>query len=185
MKKTTALTLLLSLLAAGSAGTSAAADVQSKTSVALDHAKDDLIVVAVKARLLAADVDTATHVSVSSHNGAVVLSGAVRQPGEIRRLSDAAAGVSGVHSVETHLAVNPAMRPASQQIGDAALATEVVARLAAQTGINALSVKTSVHDGHVTLSGGVHSAAVKSLMISTAKSTSGVKSVEDHISVNP
>ncbi|HTV72205.1 MAG TPA: BON domain-containing protein [Candidatus Acidoferrales bacterium] len=183
MKKTAALTLLFSLLAATGAASSAD-DAQSKTSVALAHAKDDLIVAAVKARLLAADLDTATDVSVSSHGGAVVLSGVVRRPDEIRRLSDAAAGVSGVHSVETHLTVNPSIRPATQQISDAALATEVVARLAAQTGINAFSVKTSVHDGHVTLTGGVHSRSVKSLLIATAKSTSGVKSVEDHITVN-
>jgi osmotically-inducible protein OsmY len=185
MNKTIAYIILLSTFAAGAQEACAASDTQAKTSAALAQAKDDLIVVGVKARLLAADVDTATNVSVHVDRGQVVLSGVVRDPNEISRLSQAAAGVSGVRSVETHLSVNRAMRPASAQIGDVALATEVEARLAAQTGINALSVKTSSRDGHVTLSGGVHSATVKSLMISTAAKTHGVKSVVDHLEVKP
>jgi hyperosmotically inducible protein len=185
MNKPIAAIILLSAFAGAGVQAQGATQTQATTSAVMAQAKDALIVVGVKARLLATDMDTATNVAVHVKNGAVVLSGVVRDPSEISRLSNAAAGVSGVRSVETRLSVNRALRPATAQVADAALATEVEARLAAQTGINALSVKTSSRDGHVTLSGGVHSATVKSLMISTAASTPGVKSVADHLEVNP
>ncbi|HEY0798204.1 MAG TPA: BON domain-containing protein [Candidatus Baltobacteraceae bacterium] len=158
---------------------------QGTTSPILREAQDALIVVAVKSKLTALDVDTATNVAVRVNNGAVFLRGVVRDPSESQRLSDAAAGVSGVRSVTTDLRVNSGLQRTSAKFADAALATEVAARLAEQAGINALSVKTSVTDGTVTLRGGVHSATVKSLMAATAASTHGVKAVVDHIEVNP
>jgi hyperosmotically inducible protein len=180
-----AVIILLSAFAGAGSCAQAASETQAKASAAMAQAKDALIVVGVKARLLAADMDSATNVGVHVTHGDVVLSGVVRDPSEIPRLSNAAAGVSGVRSVETRLSVNRSLRPVAAQVADVALATEVMARLAAQTGINALSVKTASHDGHVTLSGGVHSATVKSLMVSTAAQTPGVKSVADHLEVKP
>jgi osmotically-inducible protein OsmY len=185
MNKPIAFIILLSAFASAGASARAATQTQAKTSAAMAQAKDALITIGVKARLLATDMDTATSVGVHVNHGDVVLRGAVRDASEIPRLSDAASGVSGVRSVETRLTVDRALRPVSAQVADVALATEVEARLAAQTGINALSVKTASRDGHVTLSGGVHSASVKSLMISTAAQTPGVKSVADRLEVKP
>jgi osmotically-inducible protein OsmY len=76
-------------------------------------------------------------------------------------------------------------KQAQKTLTDAALAAKVSANILAQAGINAASVKPSVHDGAVTLSGTVSSPSVKTTILDTVRKTSGVQSVIDRIQVKP
>jgi osmotically-inducible protein OsmY len=60
--------------------------------------------------------------------------------------------------------------------------TEALARHAAQ---DASRIAVDVHDGRVDLTGVVHSWAEKLAVMRAARSTSGVRSVEDHLRVEP
>ena len=81
--------------------------------------------------------------------------------------------------------VNPKVRSVRESVADAALVAKVGATLIAQTGVNALKVKTTVHAGVVTLDGAVSSADLKQTMLNSVRALNGVKSVVDHIAVHP
>ena len=150
------------------------------TSAPAVAAKDALIVGAVKSRLAAADLATAQNVRVTVKDGTVTLTG--RAPSEQERAAYTVAvqKIPGVKTVENTVVVDP--KEKAQSTGDFALAAHVTAALAAQTGINALSVKVAAQNGTVTLAG-TASSSVKDTMVATAKSVSGVRSVVDDIAV--
>jgi hyperosmotically inducible periplasmic protein len=66
---------------------------------------------------------------------------------------------------------------------DAALVVRVSAAIAAQSGINALHVAPSVHDGAVILKGTVSSAALDRVIVDAARGVQGVRTVTDQIVV--
>ncbi|MDP9018419.1 MAG: BON domain-containing protein, partial [Candidatus Eremiobacteraeota bacterium] len=61
--------------------------------------------------------------------------------------------------------------------------TRVMAALAAQAGVNALSVKASAHDGVVDLTGTAPTQAIKSTLLETARNVKGVASLTDHVTL--
>ena len=98
-------------------------------------------------------------------------------------MTDTAAGVKGISSVVTLVKVDPKFRGSSEAWRDVSLAAQVSVNLAAQTGVNALSVSPRARDGVVILEGKVPSEAVKSVMVSAATKTRGVKKVVDKLRV--
>jgi osmotically-inducible protein OsmY len=154
-----------------------------QTSAPMLAAEDLLLVAKVRGKLASVDVDTVGNVFVTARAGAVVLRGRARTEPEIAHLSEAASSVTGVKNVSTLLRADPHLRGASEQLSDVALATQVIANLAAQAGVNAFSVRTHAVDGVVTLEGKVPSSAVKSVMWSAAAKTHGVKRVIDKMSI--
>jgi len=154
-----------------------------QSSAPVREAEDVLMEAEVKSKLVAADFETASSVSVRVRKGEATLRGTARTAGEVARLRDAAASVRGISSVVAHVRVDPKFRGDSQALGDASLATQVSLNIAEQTGVNVLSVSARARDGVVTLEGKVPSLAVKSVMISAATKTHGVKKVIDKIEV--
>jgi osmotically-inducible protein OsmY len=146
-------------------------------------AEDALLIVEIRGKLAAVDVDTVGNVFVSARSGVVVLRGRARSQPQIAHLREAASSVRGVTSVTTLIHVEPRLRGASEQLRDLALETQVVADLAAQTGVNALSVHVHAVDGVVTLEGKVPSVGVRSVMWSAAAKTHGVKKIIDKLKV--
>jgi osmotically-inducible protein OsmY len=143
--------------------------------------KDGLLVAAAKARLAADDFDSATHVHVIVRDGAATLSGSARSGAQ--RAKDAAlvAGVKGITSVDNRLTV--AASSGSKSAGDLALAAQVTGAIAAQTGVNALSVKVEALDGRVTVTGTAPTQAVKDTMLAAVRSIAAVRNVDDRIAV--
>jgi len=143
--------------------------------------KDGLLVAAIKAKLAGDDLDSATRVHVSVHDGSVTLTGAARSAAQRAKDAALAGQVNGVTHVDDRLGVSPSHT--AKDAGDVALAARITGALVAQTGINALSVHVGVRDGVVTLDGHAPTAAIKATMIAAAKGTSGVRNVDDRIAV--
>jgi len=156
---------------------------RSLASAAPGFAGDAAIVAQVEAKLVTVDASSALHVAVASHGGDVTLSGKVRSSESAARFEEAAAGVSGVHHVAARLAVDASLPNVGEQASDLALEAAVRANLAAEAGLNGLSVGVSAHGGSVTLSGAVKSEALRSTILSTAKGTGGVKNVVDKLEI--
>lgn len=156
---------------------------QYATSAPVLAAKDALLAASIAAKLAAIDVDTVTNVRVSVRDGSAVLRGTVRSPKEIAQLGSAAKSVNGVREVREELRIDPHMPSSKTQAYDLALALRVRGGIAAQAGLNALSVQPRVKGDVVTLDGTVSSMAVKATVIDAARHTSGVRVVIDRIKV--
>lgn len=179
MKRLVAGMLVLLLAACGSNAQKSAQDL---ASAAPQTAQDALIAGSVHAKMVAVDVDaTAVHVDVD--RGHVTLTGEARNDAQRSAFESAARSVNGVTGVTDRLRVNPKLRGARESLGDASLVTRVMGAIAAQTGINAINIKASAHDGAVTLTGTVTSQATKTSMLDAARHTNGVRTVTDRIEV--
>lgn len=183
MRTAVVLAAVLALPACSSASVDQAAN--SVASQAPTILQEGLLQATLRAKIAAIDVDAATNVGIADHAGHVKLTGAVRTAEEREKVVAAAKSIGGVTSVDDELRIDPKMRGTAQQAGDFALAAKVETALASQTGINAISVRTSAKDGVVTLRGTVPSDAIKATMIATAKGTSGVRQLVDGLAVKP
>lgn len=154
------------------------------TSAPVLAARDVLLGIELRARIVAVDIDAATSVSVSARDGVVTLGGTVRTAALARAVDDAARKTSGVRVVHSTVRVDPNAVGAGAQARNLALAASVMATVAAQTGINAIGVRAAAQNGVVTIDGTVHSAAVKQIVLDAARRTSGVHSVTDRLRVS-
>lgn len=182
-----ALALTCGILAACTAQQqqSARQTVNSVASSAPGGAKDALIATGVSARLAAIDVDAATSVHTSVRDGTVTLSGEARSRQERTNYERAARSIDGVTGVVDNVRVNPHLRGAREALTDAVLQTKVAGAIAAQTGVNVFHVKTSAHNGVVTLTGNAASRAIKETMLASVKKVNGVTRIIDNIQVKP
>jgi hyperosmotically inducible periplasmic protein len=162
---------------------SAQNDAQQLASSAPDAAKNGYLTTAVAAKLATVDVDSTTNVRTSANAGVITLSGEARTTAARDAYVQAAKSVSGVVSVRDALRINPKLRGVREQTGDAALAAQVAAAIAAQAGVNVFHVDTTAHDGTVTLAGSVPHASVVRTIVETARGVSGVHAVVNHLVV--
>ncbi|HQU33672.1 MAG: hypothetical protein B7Z68_01840 [Acidobacteria bacterium 21-70-11] len=169
---------------------------------AIDHAWDQatdsvgeaLLVVRVRVALLDRLKEDGLRVSIATHDGAVELSGAVKNRSSVELATRAAASVKGVRSVRSRVTVAdgtqgpepPVARvvgSVERSVGDALLEARIKTRLLEQLGKVAFKVDVDAADGVVTLSGAVPDAARKRLAAGIARSTSGVQDVRDLLTV--
>ena len=148
-------------------------------------AQDSLLAAALKARLAAADLDSAATVHVRVSAGRATLSGSVRSAQVRANLVKAAGGANGVRTVQDDLRIDPRAPSARDSFDDVSVQARVTAALAAQAGVNALRVHVRAHAGAVTLEGSAPSAAIKSTMVAAAKEVAGVRGVVDRLRVAP
>jgi hyperosmotically inducible protein len=184
MKSLPVLLALAALLAGcGSSNVNQAA--QQVVSQAPAFFQDGLIHATLRAKIAAVDVDAATEVGLAVHEGHVTMTGTVRSGKEREQLVHAAKETKGVTNVDDELRVDPKMQGAVDKTGDVVLTAKVEGAIAAQTGINAVRIRTSAHNGFVTLEGSAPTSAIKSTMVAAARKTSGVRNVRDDIVVKP
>lgn len=173
--------LAIGLLAGCSASSQKSA--QAEASAAPQQAQDALLAASVKTKLGTVDVDSTTAVHVDVDHGNVTLSGEARTQEQRRAYDAAARSVNGVAGLKDDLKVNPAMRGAKESLGDAALAAKVMGAIAAQAGVNVVSIKAGAKDGTVTLTGTADSATKKTLILDTARAVNGVRVLVDQITI--
>jgi osmotically-inducible protein OsmY len=149
------------------------------------QAKQLTLIPQVVAKLVAVDVDAASHVRVSQDGSVIILDGQARTATQRDAYVRAASSVGGVTSVRDQLTIDPHLYGARETAQDAALAVRVSATIAAQAGVNAFRVTPSVHQGVVALSGTVPNRATADVIVEAVRGLSGVKSVVDHITVRP
>ena len=152
-----------------------------RTRAATTVLRDALIMSAVKARLTAEYPDSTTTVGVSVADGVVTLRGTVRSAGIRTAIVADTARTASVQSVVDRIRVDPHSARFRDQIGDVALATRVQAAIAAQLGIQHVTVR--VDGGVATLTGTVADAKTKRSIVTTARDTAGIRNVVDRIRV--
>ena len=177
--------LVLALLALCACSGNAQRTAQNLASSAPGQLKDAALAVAIKGKLATIDVDSSAAVDVAVTDGSVILSGEVRSQDVRQRFDAAARSIGGVRGVSDRTTINPKVRSVRESVSDAVLVARVDGTLLAQTGFNALKVKTIAHSGVVTLNGTVSSGDVKQTMLRSVRTLGGVKSVVDHIQVRP
>lgn len=165
------------------AGSSLASAVPALASAAPGVANDALVVAQIERTFVAIDGDSALHVAVAAHGGAVRLSGRTKSTEIARRYVAAARTISGVRSVRSELVVDPKLPSATKGAADFALAAAVRANLIAQGGLNGVGIGVDVSSGTVTLRGRVKTNAVKATLLDAVRSTSGVRVVTDRLAV--
>ncbi len=142
---------------------------------------DAFIAAQIKTKIAAVDAATVSLVKVDVDKRVVTLSGEVHSAGERGKVDAAARSVSGVTRVVDRLVVN-AKAPTAQEItDDLGLQAKVQAALAAQTGVNALKVRVSVHASVVQLEGTFASRALHEVILETVRGVPGVRRVVDRL----
>lgn len=179
--KTAALLLALAILAGCGGGNDEKAPQPFGTRSATEVLRDGVIGAAVKAKLTGDDPDSATTLGVGVRDGVVTLRGSVRDDAARSRVVTSARTVAGVKDVVDQLRVDPHGPRPGEQLGDAALATRIAAAYTAQVGFQ----HVSVHVGHgvATLDGTVADPKTRGTIVATARGTSGIRNVVDHIRV--
>ncbi len=142
---------------------------------------DALILAQIKAKIAAVDAATVSLVKVDVNHRAVTLSGEVHSAVERQKVDEAARSVSGVTRVDDRLVVNAKAPTAHEIADDLNVQANVQAALAAQTGVNALKVRVSVHAGVVQLEGTYASSALHEVILETARGVPGVRRVVDRL----
>ena len=143
--------------------------------------KDALTLSAVKAKLIGDDPDSTLTLRVAVTDGVVTLRGTVHDAAIRRKVVADARATGGVKRVVDQLRVDPRGPRLRQQAGDVALATRVQAAIAAQLGLQHVTVR--VDHGVATLEGTVPDAKTKRTMLATARGTAGIRNVVDRIRV--
>lgn len=162
---------------------------------------DPGITTAVKSKMAADDTVKSYRIDVDTKDRVVTLSGAVDTPQARERAIAIARGTEGVQDVVDRLTVTPGATPttgiddpiqdkaregadrAMPALDDAGITTKVKSKFLGDTNVPGLKIDVDTKDGVVTLTGTVATAAEKQRAVELAKTTDGVKSVVDRITV--
>jgi osmotically-inducible protein OsmY len=153
----------------------------SQQERAKSTANDAFIAAQVRAKIAAVDPATVSLVQIGVENRRVTLEGQVHSDQERARVDQAVRGITGVAGIDDRLRVNPKAPTANEIAADLELQTRVQAAIAAQTGVNALKINVSAHNGVVMLGGTVASNTIHTLVTQTVRSVSGVARIVDRL----
>ncbi|MEB8023865.1 molecular chaperone OsmY [Raoultella ornithinolytica] len=169
---------------AQSVATSAGQAVDSSLNKVGDFMDDSTITARVKAVLIDDKNIRSSDISVKTENKVVTLSGSVDSAEQKDLAMNAAKTVKGVTTVNDQLNV-VAEKSASLEgyAGDTAITSQVKAKLLADDIVPSRKVTVETRDGTVHLSGTVDSRQQADRAADIAKAVSGVKNVENNLSV--
>ncbi|MDE5427633.1 molecular chaperone OsmY [Raoultella ornithinolytica] len=169
---------------AQSVATSAGQAVDSSLNKVGDFMDDSTITARVKAALIDDKNIRGSDISVKTENKVVTLSGSVDSAEQKDLAVNAAKTVKGVTTVNDQLNV-VAEKSASLEgyAGDTAITSQVKAKLLADDIVPSRKVTVETRDGTVHLSGTVDSRQQADRAADIAKAVSGVKNVENNLSV--
>lgn len=169
---------------AQSVATSAGQAVDSSLNKVGDFMDDSTITARVKAALIDDKNIRSSDISVKTENKVVTLSGSVDSAEQKDLAVNAAKTVKGVTTVNDQLNV-VAEKSASLEgyAGDTAITSQVKAKLLADDIVPSRKVTVETRDGTVHLSGAVDSRQQADRAADIAKAVSGVKNVENNLSV--
>jgi hyperosmotically inducible protein len=159
---------------------------------------DSGITSSVKSKLVADDIVKARKIDVDTHDRVVTLTGTVESPTEESRAIEIARNTKGVADVIDKMSIpsaEPGAAPTTGQVDhapatsvggaiiDAAITSDVRARLLADPDVSGQKIVVDTRDRVVTLSGTVANAAQKSRAAELAASAGNVGRVEDNLLV--
>lgn len=146
------------------------------------------VTTAVKSKLIADDTVKAYQIDVDTREKVVTLTGTVENAAAKTQAVQLARGTEGVVSVVDNIVVTtkPVDMPNtmdSTALSDPGITAAVKTRLLADPDVAGLKIDVDTQNGVVTLSGRVETAAAKAEAMSIARDTTGVKSVNDKLTV--
>lgn len=145
---------------------------------------DSAVTAKVKAALINNSAINSADISVNTQEGVVTLSGFIPSQEQAERVVAEVRKVEGVQSVSDKLQVKDSTKSSiSGYAGDAAITSEIKAKLLADDIVPSRNVKVETSDGVVQLSGTVKSQAQAERAESIAKAIDGVKSVKNDLVV--
>jgi osmotically-inducible protein OsmY len=155
------------------------------------------ITTAVKAKFAADDVVKAYQIDVDTQEGVVTLSGSVESAEAERAAVRLASETDGVARVIDDLTVGGASLGSdlTDQVGDAAsdvaaassdatVTAAVKSKMILDSTVSSLQIDVDTEGGVVTLTGNVANAGVRDRAVAIARSTEGVKGVQDRLTIN-
>jgi osmotically-inducible protein OsmY len=119
------------------------------------------------------------NIQTTVSKGVITLEGVVNYWSQRSDAEEAVRYLSGVKAVNNVIAVNP------PKVSPADVRKSVTESLARQAQGEAKDFDIEIHNGSVTLTGAVHSWAERQAAVSAAGATPGVRSVHDHLRVEP
>jgi len=166
----------LALLVLAYSGCTASQQQRAKST-----ANDAFIAAQVRTKIATIDPATVSLVNVEVENRRVTLSGQVHSDQERMQVDQAVRSIAGIAGIDDRLKVNPKAPTANEIAADLELQARVQAAIAAQTGVNALKIQVSAHNGVVTLEGTVPSKTVHTLVRETVRGVPGVTRTVDRL----
>ena len=171
-------------IAVGLALTGAVACSSTRTQKAAGEQIDDSVVLGkVKAALIADPITKARQIDVEVYRGIVQLNGFVDSQEEKSRAATVAREVDGVVAIQNNLSVRQGSGTVGEVVDDATLTAKVKAALIQSPDTKAYQINVETKAGVVHLSGFVNNALAKQAATSVARSVTGVKDVQNEISV--
>ena len=170
------------IAALGMMGAIAALADEPKRSVG-EYTDDKILVGKVKSALVKDETADADEINVEVYKGVVQLNGFVDSEKEKAQAAKVAGAVEGVKGVENNLAIKQGTHTAGEVLDDSTLTAKVKTALIDDPETKAADIKVETRQGVVQLSGFVGSQAAKDAATKVAKSVSGVKSVQNGLTI--
>lgn len=169
---------------AKSVANSAGQAVDSSLNKVGDFMDDSTITARVKAALIDDKSISSAGISVKTENKVVTLSGSVDSTAQKAQALSVAKNVKGVTTVNDKLSVSEEQSASLKgYAGDTAITSQIKAKLLADDMVPSRNITVETSDGVVQLSGSVESRQQADRAADIAKAVSGVKSVENNLSV--
>jgi hyperosmotically inducible protein len=148
-----------------------------------EHLDDAVVLGNVKSALARDEATDAHEINVEVNRGIVQLNGFVDTPAERAQATVVASRVDGVKEVRNNLLVESGERSAGEVVDDALLTTKVKTALIQSPDTKAHQITVKTREGVVQLSGFVNSAEAKTAATTVAMSVTGVKAVDNELSI--
>lgn len=169
---------------AKSVANSAGQAVDSSLNKVGDFMDDSTITARVKAALIDDKSISSAGISVKTENKVVTLSGSVDSTAQKEQALSVAKNVKGVTTVNDKLSVSEEQSASLKgYAGDTAITSQIKAKLLADDMVPSRNITVETSDGVVQLSGSVETRQQADRAADIAKAVSGVKSVENNLSV--
>lgn len=169
---------------AKSVANSAGQAVDSSLNKVGDFMDDSTITARVKAALIDDKSISSAGISVKTENKVVTLSGSVDSSAQKEQALSVAKNVKGVTTVTDKLSVSEEQSASLKgYAGDTAITSQIKAKLLADDMVPSRNITVETSDGVVQLSGSVETRQQADRAADIAKAISGVKSVENNLSV--
>jgi hyperosmotically inducible protein len=148
-----------------------------------EYTDDKVLHTKVWAALTEDKTTDASEINLEVYKGVVQLNGFVDDDKEKARAEEVAKAVSGVKGVENNLALKSSKKTTGEAMDDSTVTAKVKSALIDDPSTKAHDIKVETRQGVVQLSGFVGNAAQKEAAGKVAGAVTGVKSVQNNISV--
>lgn len=148
-----------------------------------EYTDDKILVGKVKSALISDETADADEINVEVYKGVVQLNGFVDSEQEKAQAAKVAGAVEGVKDVKNNLAIKQSKHTAGEVMDDSTLTAKVKSALIDDPSTKAGDIKVETRQGVVQLSGFVSSQAAKDAATKVAQSVSGVKSVQNGLTI--